>query len=1041
MKKIIASLFTAALIGGAVNAVSASAAENETADLSAQLLTDDSVSAADKSDLYTTKDVQSELRLRAEESTESEIVGTIPPGALIKILSVNGDWASAEYGSSKGYVSTAYIRKIAPADSAIAINNAVFPEWFMPEDAGFTFAGSISSNLVVKRVWGGVYKRDGKTEVLTAEIDPESDQFDTASFLNKSVDITKVGKGSYTYKLFAEDAAGKITELISSDFTKLGTSADYSSKEAGDIDGNGKIAPADADMLQKYLVGDQKLSTAQYILADVDRDTYVNAFDLVLLRQSIIDAPDAPIVDPENGWSDEEAGTYTTKNVNTNLNIRKAADTAADTLGSVPAGAKFKVTQSNKDWAYIEYGSIKGYVSKAYIQKYEEPKTDPEEGWSTDDAGIYITKGITTDLNIRESASEDAKIIGTIPRSARFRVTKTNKDWVYVDYKGLNGYASMTQVQKYVEPKTDPEEGWSTDAAGTYTTLNVTDGLNIRASASTSANILGTIPANAKFSVTKTSKDWAYAEYNGVKGYVSMTYIQKYVEPKTDPEEGWSTDDAGIYITKGITTDLNIRDAARADANIIGTIPKSAKFKVTKTSKNWVYVDYKGLNGYAPMGQVQKYVEQQTDPEDGWTTTTAGTYTTLNVIDGLNIRASASTSANILGTIPANAKFSVTKTSKDWAYAEYNGVKGYVSMTYIQKYVEPKTDPEEGWSTDDAGIYITKGLTTNLNVREAPSADAKIIGTIPRSAKFNVTKTSKDWVYVDYKGHNGYASMSDVQKYVELEEGWTATTAGTYTTYNVTDALNIRAAASTSSDILGVIPAGATFKVTKTSKDWAYAEYIGFKGYVSMSYIQLHDPSNEKSVQLDVMEFNQNPNYPTGCESAALYMLLKYYDVNVTMEQIVKALPKGPLPYYSNGTLYGANPETEFVGDPHNSYAYGVFNEPLAKTAEKFKTGVKTKKDSSIDEIIALLKAGKPVVAWYTTSPGKAIAYNDSWYDYKTGKLIRWPAGEHAVVVCGFDIASKTLTYRDPYTGGSRTVSFSMFEDVFNELGSRILYY
>ena len=71
-----------------MNAVSASAAENETADLSAQLLTDDSVSAAEKSNLYTTKDVQSELRLRAEASTSSEIVGTIPPGALITVLSI-----------------------------------------------------------------------------------------------------------------------------------------------------------------------------------------------------------------------------------------------------------------------------------------------------------------------------------------------------------------------------------------------------------------------------------------------------------------------------------------------------------------------------------------------------------------------------------------------------------------------------------------------------------------------------------------------------------------------------------------------------------------------------------------------------------------------------------------------------------------------------------------------------------------------------------------------------------------------------------------
>ena len=46
-------------------------------------------------------------------------------------------------------------------------------------------------------------------------------------------------------------------------------------------------------------------------------------------------------------------------------------------------------------------------------------------------------------------------------------------------------------------------------------------------------------------------------------------------------------------------------------------------------------------------------------------------------------------------------------------------------------------------------------------------------------------------------------------------------------------------------------------------------------------------------VMLSVMEYRQHPDYPTGCESAALYILLKYYNVNVTMEEIVNALPKG----------------------------------------------------------------------------------------------------------------------------------------------------
>lgn len=192
-------------------------------------------------------------------------------------------------------------------------------------------------------------------------------------------------------------------------------------------------------------------------------------------------------------------------------------------------------------------------------------------------------------------------------------------------------------------------------------------------------------------------------------------------------------------------------------------------------------------------------------------------------------------------------------------------------------------------------------------------------------------------------------------------------------------------------------------------------------------------------VMLDVMEYCQYPDYPTGCESAALYILLKYYDVDVTMEQIVEALPKGSTPYYYNGVLYGANPETEFVGDPRNDWSYGVFNEPVAKVAEKFRSGVKTKKGASFTELINLLNSGSPVEVWFAGNPEKGITYAESWKDPKTGETVRWPRGEHAIVVCGHD--ASTVTYRDPITGSSRTVSNSLFINVFNQMGCRILYY
>ncbi|MBR1529408.1 MAG: C39 family peptidase [Oscillospiraceae bacterium] len=194
-----------------------------------------------------------------------------------------------------------------------------------------------------------------------------------------------------------------------------------------------------------------------------------------------------------------------------------------------------------------------------------------------------------------------------------------------------------------------------------------------------------------------------------------------------------------------------------------------------------------------------------------------------------------------------------------------------------------------------------------------------------------------------------------------------------------------------------------------------------------------------EEVILDVPEFNQHPDWPTGCESAALYMLLHYYDVNVSMEQIVEVLPKGPLPYTVNGKLYGANPEREFVGHPSDSNSYGVFNRPIASTAVAFRSGVNTKKGASLKEVILLLNQGTPVMVWYASNPEKGITYRRSWYDYETGEFIQWPSGEHAVVVCGHD--ADTLTYRDPNTGSSQTMKQSVFQTIFDEMGGRILYF
>lgn len=131
-----------------------------------------------------------------------------------------------------------------------------------------------------------------------------------------------------------------------------------------------------------------------------------------------------------------------------------------------------------------------------------------------------------------------------------------------------------------------------------YTTLNVTTYLNIRKEANVNSDVLGTIPANAEFIVTSNNGSWAYAQYNGVTGWVNTAYITK------KPSETEQT--TGVYTTYRVTTYLNIRKTANVSAGVLGTVPANAEFNVISNDNLWAYVEYKGVKGWVNAAYIIK---------------------------------------------------------------------------------------------------------------------------------------------------------------------------------------------------------------------------------------------------------------------------------------------------------------------------------------------------------------------------------------------------------------------------------------------------
>lgn len=183
---------------------------------------------------------------------------------------------------------------------------------------------------------------------------------------------------------------------------------------------------------------------------------------------------------------------------------------------------------------------------------------------------------------------------------------------------------------------------------------------------------------------------------------------------------------------------------------------------------------------------------------------------------------------------------------------------------------------------------------------------------------------------------------------------------------------------------------------------------------------------------------NQYPNYPTGCESVALTILLKYYGVSVTPDDVIAALPKSSVPIEKNGKIYGGNPEVEFIGNPYSLNAYGVYEKPIAKVANTYKSGIKIATGTSFEQILEVVKTGRPVMVW--TSMNLIVPYiSKSWIYEPTGETIYWKANEHAVVIIGY--TEDKVIISDPLSGKAKYQSKSIFKERYNYFGKKALYY
>lgn len=187
-----------------------------------------------------------------------------------------------------------------------------------------------------------------------------------------------------------------------------------------------------------------------------------------------------------------------------------------------------------------------------------------------------------------------------------------------------------------------------------------------------------------------------------------------------------------------------------------------------------------------------------------------------------------------------------------------------------------------------------------------------------------------------------------------------------------------------------------------------------------------------------VSTINQYPEYPNGCEFVALAILLQYYNIDVSVDDIIERSPMGRAPYVEDGVLYGGDPNVEYLGDPRSYNGWGIWDRGLRSVAESFKRDAINGTGMPFEEIVKLILRDRPVIVWTSIDLGDPYILME-WTYPPTCETIVWKNYNHAVVVIGY--TDDSVIVSDPIDGSVRSFDRSRFIAVYDYMGRRAIYY
>lgn len=142
----------------------------------------------------------------------------------------------------------------------------------------------------------------------------------------------------------------------------------------------------------------------------------------------------------------EEPAVTETLTATDKVNVRAAADTSAEKLGTVERGQTVTRTGTEGDWSIIDYNGATGYIKSEYLTTSASGSTATDETADPIAEGTVVT--LQNTVNVRSSMSETADKVGTAYAGEKVTVIMSYAEgWTKVNWNSKTGYIKTSLLQ------------------------------------------------------------------------------------------------------------------------------------------------------------------------------------------------------------------------------------------------------------------------------------------------------------------------------------------------------------------------------------------------------------------------------------------------------------------------------------------------------------------------------------------------------------------------------------------------------------------